>query len=108
MPDALEFEVSRFRQAHQVLQPEQQKQAIPDKHSRNQPGRPRCRNNPHEADQQSAKKPRAKTDPEPPRRMRARAGDGGYECRTRIHLGTSTAERISAMTESAVRPSGAG
>ena len=75
MPDALQFELSRFREAQQILKPEQQKQAIPDEHSRNQPGRPRSRHNPDESDQQRDKEPRAEADPESSRRMRPRGRD---------------------------------
>src|SRR5258708_39119191 len=104
MPDALQFEFSRLREAQQILKPKQQKQPIPDEHSCNQPGRPGSRYNPDESDQQSDKKPRAKADSEPPRRMRSRGHHGGDECRNRIHFGTSTADSTSAITESAVRP----
>src|ERR1700674_1690275 len=105
MPDALQFEFSWFRESQQILKPEQQKQDIPNEHSSNQPGRPRSRHNPDKSDQQSDKEPCAEADPEPPRRMRTRGRDGRDEGRSRIHFGTSTADRISAITESAVRPS---
>src|ERR1700691_4187788 len=105
MPESLQFEGGRFRKAQQILKPQQQKQSVPHKHSGNQSRRPCSRHDPNESYEQRDKESCAKTAPEPPGRMGASSYDGRHESARRTHLGTSTADRISAITESAVEPS---